>query len=257
MANREQERYNILRTLASAAAHDTRLEQNGQAAMEQTARLVGLSAMALHLWDPQGKPTLQLTYAESEDKARRLNQLERELFENLRRSRQLVSAYMSFAGDPPSHTFTLPLGIGDHVFGAAIGFQEGKRTVLEEDDFLDAVTCTLALHAVAGGLTSTLPKELVERERMAAINETAVTVNHEINNPLTAILGNVQLLLMHRKDLDAEVRNKLSVIEESASKIKDVTQKLLRLTSSRTAEYVPGTGMLDLSDPDDKKRRSK
>jgi len=257
MSNREQDRYNILRTLASAAVRDTRLEQTGQTALEQTARLIGLSAMALHLWDAQGKLTLQLAYAESGDKARRLNQLEKDLFDSLRRSRQLVSAYMSFGGNPPSHSFTLPLCLGDNVFGAAIGFQEGERTVLAEDDFLDALTATLALHAVASGLTTTLPKELVERERLAAINETAVTVNHEINNPLTAILGNVQLLLMHRKDLDPELRNKLTVIEESASKIKDVTQRLLRLTSARTTEYVPGTGMIDLSDTDEKKRSGK
>jgi signal transduction histidine kinase len=115
----------------------------------------------------------------------------------------------------------------------------------------------LALQAIAGGATGVAPKDLIEKERMAAINETAVTVNHEINNPLTAILGNVQLLLMHHKGLDDELRNKLNVIEASASKIRDVTQKLLRLTSSRTTEYSAGTSMIDLSDPDDKRNKKK
>jgi len=253
MASRDQERFNILRTLATAAVADVRLEHTGRAALEQAARLIGLEAMALHLWDGNKQPLVNLAYASSDAEARRLNELERDLFEGLRRDRQLVSAYMSFGGETPVHSFTLPLRHGSQVFGAVIGLQKGDRTVIAEDDFLDALTATLALHAAASGLVGALPKELAQKERLAAINETAVTVNHEINNPLTAIIGNVQLLLMHRKDLDPELRNKLSVIEESASKIKDVTQKLLRLTSAHSVEYVKGTQMLDLSDQDDKK----
>jgi signal transduction histidine kinase len=250
MASREQERYGILRTLATAAVRDETLEKTGQAALEQAAQLVGLSAVALHLWDAQDKPLMKLSYAASDDQAERLAELEKDLFADLRRDRQLVSAYMSFAGDPPVHSFTLPLRHGATIFGAVIGLQLGERTTLAEDDFLDALTATLALYAVAGGATGTLPQKLIDQERLAAITETAVTVNHEINNPLTAIIGNVQLLLMHHKDLDDELRAKLSVIEESASKIKDVTQRLLRLTSARTTEYASGTSMIDLSQAD-------
>jgi len=257
MSNRDQERYHILKALATAAARDEALESSGRQALEQTAQLVRLSAMALYLWDSGNKPILHLTYASSENDALRLSELERDLFDGLRRERKLVSAYLTFGATPPVHSFTLPLRHGDNIFGAVIGLQEGERTILAEDDFLDALTATLALQAVAGGAAGAAPKDLIEKERLAAINETAVTVNHEINNPLTAILGNVQLLLMHRKDLDDELRNKLNVIEASASKIRDVTQKLLRLTSSRTTEYSAGTSMIDLSDPDDKRNKKK
>jgi signal transduction histidine kinase len=257
MSNRDHERYSILKALATAAARDETLENTGRLALEQTARLVQLSAMALYLWDDRNQPILHLTYSSSDRDALRLSELESDLFDGLRRERQLVSAYFSFAGKPPLHSFTLPLRHGANIFGAVIGLQEGERTMLAEDDFLDALTATLALQAIAGGATGAAPKELIEKERLAAINETAVTVNHEINNPLTAILGNVQLLLMHRKDLDDELRNKLNVIETSASKIRDVTQKLLRLTSSRTTEYAAGTSMIDLSDPDDKRDKKK
>jgi signal transduction histidine kinase len=257
MSNRDHERYSILKALATAAARDETLENTGRLALEQTAQLVQLSAMALYLWDGKRQPILHLTYASSDSEALRLSELESDLFDGLRRERQLVSAYLSFGGQPPLHSFTLPLRHGANIFGAVIGLQEGERTVLAEDDFLDALTATLALQAIAGGATGVAPKDLIEKERMAAINETAVTVNHEINNPLTAILGNVQLLLMHHKGLDDELRNKLNVIEASASKIRDVTQKLLRLTSSRTTEYSAGTSMIDLSDPDDKRNKKK
>ena len=257
MSNRDHERYSILKALATAAARDETLEKNGRVALEQTAGLVGLTAMALYLWDEQQKPILHLTYASSEDQATRLSDLENGLYASLRREKQLVSAHMSFGGNPQLHSFTLPLRHGDKIFGAVVGLQEGERTTLAEDDFLDALTATLALQAIAGGTVGAAPAALIEKERLAAINETAVTVNHEINNPLTAILGNVQLLLMHRKDLDEEIRNKLNVIEASASKIRDVTQRLLRLTTSRTAEYSPGTSMIDLSDSTDKPDKKK
>ena len=155
---------------------------------------------------------------------------------------------MSFGGAEPCHSFTLPLRLGERVFGAVIGLQHGDRTIVSEDDFLDALTATIALHAVAGGAAGILPQDIIDQERLTAITETAVTVNHEINNPLTAILGNVQLLLLHREDLDDDLRNKLTVIEESASKIKDVTQRLLRLTSARATDYASGVSMIDLSE---------
>ena len=98
-------------------------------------------------------------------------------------------------------------------------------------------------------------RRAVDKERMGAVIETAVTVNHEINNPLTAILGNVQLLLLNRKDLDTEMQHKLKTIEESAMRIKDITQRLLRLTSVRTTEYAEGTTMIDLSDDEEEKKK--
>ena len=100
----------------------------------------------------------------------------------------------------------------------------------------------------APGPQSGIATEILDKERLAAIVETAVTVNHEINNPLTAILGNVQLLLMHAENLDENTRQKLQVVEKSAFKIRDVTQRLLRITSVRSVEYVDGTNMLQLPD---------
>ncbi len=80
-----------------------------------------------------------------------------------------------------------------------------------------------------------------------------MTVNHEVNNPLTAILGNVQLLLLKRDDLDDELKDKLRIIEVSAMKIKDVTQRLMRMTTPRSVEYSDGTKMVDINDEEEDK----
>jgi len=83
---------------------------------------------------------------------------------------------------------------------------------------------------------------------MVGIAETAVTVHHEINSPLTAILGNVRLLLRDVGTLDKPVADKLKTIEVSAERIVDVTRRLLRVTRPDSVEYVQGIRMLDISD---------
>jgi signal transduction histidine kinase len=249
MENKDRDRYEILRLLATAAAGGQDLHQTAGEALIKAAELVDLQAAAVYLWDEDSRVVLSVAHAEDDELSKRLSALEEDLFRSLRRDRQVVSAYLSFGGERPVHAFTLPLRHGENIFGAVIGLQGGPRTVVAEDLFLDALSAALAVYAVASGKASgRVPQAVIDRERLAAILETAVTVNHEINNPLTAILGNVQLLLLKRGDLDPELKGKLSIIEESATKIKDVTQRLLSLTSARSTEYAEGTRMIDLSD---------
>lgn len=251
MKNQEQDRYEILRGLTAAGSREEQLDQIGRTALEQTAELIGLDAISLYLWDDQNRVTLHLTHSVTDDQATQLADLEGRLFDGLRRDHKLVSAYMTFDADEPCHSFTLPLRRGRNVFGTVIGLQYGERRTISEDDFLDALTGTLALHVLATNLAGTPSKEQIDKERFAAVMETAVTVNDKVNNALQAIIGTVQLLTLHRQDLDDDLRNQLAVIEKSATRIKRVTQGLLRLTSAKTVEYTKGTRMIDIPDLDD------
>lgn len=85
-----------------------------------------------------------------------------------------------------------------------------------------------------------------ESERLAAIIETAVAVNHEINNPLVPILGNAQFLLQDENVVDEEVRKRLRSIVTNALRIRDITQKLASIRHPVTKEYLRGTRMLDI-----------
>lgn len=85
-----------------------------------------------------------------------------------------------------------------------------------------------------------------ESDRMSAVLETAVAVNHAINNPLVPILGNAQFLLQNEDLLDEDVRRRLKVIVSNARRIRDVTQKLARIRQPVTKEYLRGTRMLDI-----------
>jgi hypothetical protein len=96
-------------------------------------------------------------------------------------------------------------------------------------------------------------KKLVKTERTAAISETAVTVNHEINNPLTAILGNTQLLLMGREKLSGDVVAKLETIEKSAIQIRETTAKLMSIIEPVKSSYSTGMDMIDIEKSKKKK----
>lgn len=243
------DRYQLLKHLAVSASAGSSLKSSAELALRQACELLGLAACAAHLWNAKGELSTNVSYAINEESRRLLDSLQAELFDSLRRNRKLVSAYLSFGGAQPYQTFTLPLKHGETVFGAVVGIQPGDKKLMHEDEFLEALSASIALHAIAEGLQGDvgLSREQINKERVSAIIETSVTVNHEINNPLTAILGNVQLLLLKRRDLDPELEAKLRTIEASAMKIRDVTQKLLRVTSARSVEYAEGTSMLDLN----------
>lgn len=97
-------------------------------------------------------------------------------------------------------------------------------------------------------------KKLVKSERTAAISETAVTVNHEINNPLTAILGNTQLLLMGKEKLSGDVVAKLETIEKSAIQIRETTAKLMSIIEPVKSSYSTGMDMIDIEKSKKKSR---
>ena len=83
-------------------------------------------------------------------------------------------------------------------------------------------------------------------DRMAAVVETAVAVNHAINNPLVPILGNAQYLLQTNAVQDEDVKKRLRVIVKNAMRIRDITQKLAAIKNPVTVEYLKGTRMLDI-----------
>ena len=88
--------------------------------------------------------------------------------------------------------------------------------------------------------------KMLEAERLAAITETAIGINHEINNPLCSILGNTQLLLMERDKLDARTVRRLRSIEKEIARIREVAHRLSRITKPVLTEYVGGKRMLDV-----------
>ena len=71
-------------------------------------------------------------------------------------------------------------------------------------------------------------RQLVQAEKLATVGTLSGGVAHEINNPLTAILTNVQMLLAFADDDGAKMdKEALELIEEATQRCRTIVQKLM------------------------------
>jgi GAF domain-containing protein len=85
----------------------------------------------------------------------------------------------------------------------------------------------------------------LEAERLRGITETVGTLNHEVNNPLAAIVGNAQLLL-REPTLPADVADKVQRILDAAERIQMVTGKMANLIEATSVTYPGNQTILDV-----------
>lgn len=187
-----------------------------------------------------------------------------------------VAAWAAFAAEPPrllvlamelpgSDGLALcrrlraaPGGAGPYVL--AITARDGDdalAAVLDAgaDDYLSRPGCPAALAArlaiaerrIAADAARRSAEEALARARyFAGIGETSLALQHEINNPLAALLGHAALIEQGLIE-PGEEREMLHVIVEQAHRIAGVVKRLSAMRHPRSVEYLEGEWMLDLS----------
>jgi len=96
-------------------------------------------------------------------------------------------------------------------------------------------------------------EELVIQEKKNLLNQTIISLNHEINNPLSIISMEAQLL-QSRMDktvkTSSKIEERLGKIEENIDRIKHILDKISTLSVSSEVispvEYADGKMMLNL-----------
>jgi len=86
-------------------------------------------------------------------------------------------------------------------------------------------------------LTETQQK-LLNAEKRAAVSATVVSLNHEINNPLQIISGNVQVAMNATSEED--VRARLAIADEQIARIAAVLRKLRDIEQPLFSQYIEG-----------------
>lgn len=85
----------------------------------------------------------------------------------------------------------------------------------------------------------------LQDEKLETIKQMGVTINHEINNPLTGLLGNVELLLLDNS-LNEITRKKLDKIRSLSLRIRDVVKKMTEIKEPALIQYSQHIQMIDI-----------
>ena len=85
---------------------------------------------------------------------------------------------------------------------------------------------------------------LLSSQRLETVRQVVATLTHELNQPLTAVVGNAEILQLDLRD--PEQIESVGVIVREASRMSNIVQKLADATRLEVVAYVPGLSMLSI-----------
>jgi two-component system, NtrC family, sensor kinase len=99
----------------------------------------------------------------------------------------------------------------------------------------DLSTIEVLARDLAGAIEhATLQAQLVRSEKMAGMGQLVAGVAHELNNPLTAVLGYTEILVDQVSDV--AVQRELGIIRKEATRMKRIIENLQRFSRQHKVE---------------------
>ena len=123
-------------------------------------------------------------------------------------------------------------------FTAALVYQDGQETAVV------GIFADLRERLRIENKLSLAQEKLQMSEKQAVIAELAGTTAHELNQPLTSIMGYAELL--KKKIQDEALKRPLEVIAREAERMAEIVRKIGRITKYETKTYVGSTRIVDL-----------
>ena len=143
----------------------------------------------------------------------------------------LRDALAAVARGQQADNFDLPLLRGD---GVSAQFSANLSPISGEDGRVSSIVVVMTDVTDSAMLRS----KLVHAEKMAAVGQLVSGVAHEVNNPLTAILGFTDLL-MENPEVPESARRDLRVILQEAQRTKQIVQNLLSFARQMPPQRQP------------------
>jgi two-component system cell cycle response regulator len=88
-------------------------------------------------------------------------------------------------------------------------------------------------------------KSVIEEERLKALLEMSSTTTHELNQPLTSLLGHIELMKL-RKDNPKKLAHHIDIIENSGKRIADIVKKISNLGFDEKKAYSEDSFIVDI-----------
>jgi len=102
-------------------------------------------------------------------------------------------------------------------------------------------------HMASDAARRAAEEEVRNARWVAGIAETNVTLQHEINNPLTGLLATAELMLLEARE-KGQPTEELTVIIDQARRIVELVKKMRTLRDPKSVPYAGSSRMIDLKD---------
>jgi signal transduction histidine kinase len=89
----------------------------------------------------------------------------------------------------------------------------------------------------------------VDRERITAISQLAMTIKHELNNALTVVVTESQMLSASSADLSETQQESVKSVLDAAQRMTENIERLTRLEVAPVTHWAAGISTLDLGAP--------
>ncbi len=156
--------------------------------------------------------------------------------------------------DFPVNTLLMPLVIKEKFFGliSATPKPRAGKFKNNEIELLKAFSEQTAVALENAKLywdVISAREQLIKQEKKALMNQTIISLNHEINNPLSIISMEAQLLHQRLEKNENKIESRIAKIEFNIDRIKNILEKIsaLNMDDHIPIDYITGKQMLNLS----------
>ncbi len=136
---------------------------------------------------------------------------------------------------------TAKKAVQDKVTGLEVGADDYLTKPFDMPELLARVKAQLRLRE--------LQEKLIEMEKVATIGQMAITLSHEINNPLTSIIWHTRLLqeeFDNNQNVPDSSLVSLETIIQDAHRIEEALTRLRQISKPVVTDYTSDAKMIDL-----------